>query len=254
LSRLHQATSLSYPPAAVADHSIGPTSAGQGTAEQAPFGEGVIDREEVRTRYRRLRAVSRAHNNAVLQAVPKKVLIHWGKRLGLVRRKTFIFEGEEELSLLADLAVYSARPGKAAPVERYRKTKSYAAGSTEAVMLDAMCDWRFSLFVVRRPHRTAGLVLYDLFRQEDVWLMDEGLEKTAPAGMALASRVTKPDAFHMTTGAALPLGEADLEETAALFSDGGANPFVDGGRNVKFVETVYRAAVTHSLLTGIRYE
>lgn len=227
---------------------------GRGTTETGDFGEGVVDREDVLARYRRLRAICRNHGNEVINRVPTKTLFGWGKRLGLVRRKTFVADGFEELSLAFDLAVYAARPGKTPPVERYRRTAGFAAGSDEAIMLNAMCDSRFSLFVVKRRHAAAGLVLDDLFRRQEIWLMDEGFEASAPEGMAFASRVVKPDHFHITTGAVVPVDRDVLEDVVAELHYRGGDTSVEEGRNVKFVETIYRAAVAWGLMETMRFE
>ncbi len=76
--------------------------------------------------------------------------------------------------------------------------------------------------------------------------MDEGFEQTLPDGSALASRVTKPDAFYMTTGAAIPMTLETLEDVAAVFPS--ADDFLSGGTNIRFIETVYRSAVTRGLM------
>lgn len=226
----------------------------QGTTEAGDFGEGVVDREDVLARYRRLREISRVHGNEVLKRVSTKTVLGWGKRLGLVRRKTFVADGLEELTLAFDLAVYSARPGKTPPVERYRRTAGFPAGSDEAIMLNAMCGSRFSLFIVKRRHAAAGLVLDDLFRREGIWLMDEGFEASAPEGMAFASRVVKPDLYHMTTGAVIPIDRRVIEDVAAGFPFKGGDTSLEDGRNVKFVEAVYRAAVAWRLMETMRFE
>ena len=97
-----------------------------------------------------------------------------------------------------------------------------------------------------------GLILQDLLRQEEVWLLDEGFEQTVPDGATLASRVTKPDAFHMTTGATIPISRNAMEDVAA------ASPSLDAsfadGTNVRFIETVYRSAVTHRLMDTVVME
>ena len=172
----------------------------------------------------------------------------------MVRRKTFVADGFEEMTLAFDLAVYSARPRKTPPVERYRRTMGFPAGSDKAIMLDAMCRSRFSLFVVTRRHAAAGLVLDDLFLRQEIWPMDEGFEATMPQGMAIASRVTKPDAFHMTTGAVVPITCDALEEVIANFPCREGSPSLEDGRNVKFIETVYRAAVARGLMETMRFE
>ena len=214
--------------------------------DKSNFGEGVVERAEVLPRYRRLRELSREHGNAIIKKLPKKTLLDCGKRIGLVRRKTFIASSMEEIMLAIDLAVYSPRSARISPVDRYRRTSKFANHSEDDLMLDAMCGSRFSLFFVKRRHLAAGLILEDLLRQQEVWLMDEGFEQTLPDGSALASRVTKPDAFYMTTGAAIPMTLETLEDVAAVFPSADAS--LSGGTNIRFIETVYRSAVTRGLM------
>ena len=179
-------------------------------------------------------------------------MLHWGKRIGLVRRKTFIASTMEEMTLGIDLAVYSTRSGKISPVERYRRSSKFAVGSEDDLMLDAMCRSRFSLFLVKRRHSATGLILEDLLRQEEVWLMDEGLEQSAPDGTVFASRVTRPDAFHMTTGAPFPMTRDAIDDVAAVFPSPDAS--LADGADVKFVETVYRSAIDHRLMDAMVIE
>lgn len=227
-------------------------TASVGIMDRSTFGEGEVERAEVITRYRRLRELSRKHGDAILKRLPKKTVLDWGKRVGLVRRKTFIASSIEEMALAFDLALFSTRPGKISPVERYRRTSEFPVGSEDDLVVDAMCRSRFSLFLVKRRHLAAGLILEDLLRQEEVWLMDEGFEQTVPDGNVLASRVTKPDAFHMTTGAAIPITRGAMEDVAAAFPSPDAS--LTDGTNVRFIETVYRSAVSHGLMGRVVME
>lgn len=220
--------------------------------DKSTFGEGEVERTEVLTRYRRLKEFRLKHGNAIIKRLPKKTVLHWGKRIGLVRGKTFVASTMEEMTLVIDLAVYSTRSEKISPVERYRRSSKFAVGSEDDLMLDAMCRSFFSLFLVKRRHLAAGLILEDLLRQEEVWLMDEGLEQTASDGAVLASRATKPDAFHMTTGAPIPMIRDAIENVTAV------HPFPDaslaGGATAEFVETVYRSAVSQGLMDTVVIE
>ncbi len=222
--------------------------------EAGDFGEGAVDREDVLARYRRLRAINRDHNDEIMNRVSTKAVLGWGKRLGLARGKTFFTDGFEELSLVFDLAVYSARLGKTPAVERYRRAADFPAGSDEAIMLNAMCDSRFSLFVVNRRHAAAGLVLDDVFRQQEIWLMDEGFEVSAPEDTAFVSRVVKPDLFHMTTGTAIPVDASFMEEVVADFSFRNGDAFLTESRDEKFIEAVYRGAVEWGLMETIQVQ
>ncbi len=82
--------------------------------------------------------------------------------------------------------------------------------------------------------------------------MDEGLEQTAPDGTFFASRATKPDAFHMTTGAPIPMTSDAIEDVAAVFPSLDAS--LADGANAKFVATVYRSAINHGLMDTVVIE
>lgn len=217
--------------------------------DKSAFGEGEVERTEVLARYRRLRELSRIHGHAIVDTLSRKALLHWGKRIGVTRRKIFIASSIEEITLVFDLAVYSARSGKISPVELYRRSSKLAVGSDDDLLLDAMCHSRFSLFLVKRRHSATGLILEDLLRQEEVWLMDEGLERSAPDGIVLASRVIEPDAFHMTTGAAIPMPGDAIGNLATVFPSPGAS--LSDGANAEFVATVYRGAIDHGLMDAV---
>ncbi len=219
--------------------------------EHSAFDEGVVDREQVLTRYRRLRALARDHNSAVLERVPRKALLAWGKRLGMVRRKSFVTQMPEELALAFDLAVYAPLAGRMAPVERHRRLARLPPDSDEARVLDAMCRSRFTFLVVERRHAAAGLVMQDLFRDEEIWLKDEGLEATARQGAVLASRVVQHDLFHMTTGAAVPMSRLALVALQAALPFPKGDPELARCTDVTFITAIFRLAVSRGLMRKV---
>ena len=81
----------------------------------------------------------------------------------------------------------------------------YYLRTEDRAVLEAMSEARFSLFEVAGRHTVAGLVLQDVLTGEDMWLIDDGLEASAPEGCRLSLRVFRPGDFWMTTGAAIVL-------------------------------------------------
>ena len=69
-------------------------------------------------------------------------------------------------------------------MDRYARTAAVAPGSDENIMLQALLRARFSAWRVERRHETAGLVMLDLMRQEEVWLVDEHLGAARPGERA----------------------------------------------------------------------
>jgi len=90
-----------------------------------------------------------------------------------------------------------------------------------------MCRARFSLWRIARRHDICGLVLDDLLRQAETWLVDEELKKSGTAGMCFASRVYKADQFAMTSGVIVPIDRPMLE---VVLADGRARRYSDAER------------------------
>src|SRR5258708_10506217 len=104
----------------------------------------------------------------------------------------------DELTLAVDLAIHTAPAGRSRAIDRYARSARLAQGSDEALVLEAMCNARFAVILVQRRHQAAGLIVTDIFRQIELWLVDEGLELSLPEGAAFATRSYTHDLFSVT--------------------------------------------------------
>ncbi len=173
-----------------------------------------MTRKEILARYRHLRTISTHHHSAALKFVPQLAILEHAKRLGLARGQMLVFESEEEMTLVFDLALYTAREGRSRALDRYARAAQLPPGSDEARMLDAMRQACFSVWRIERRHETAGLVVTDVLREAEVWLMDEKLKASAPKGMVFAGRVCEPESFTMTCGVIVPVTRDLIDEVA----------------------------------------
>ena len=164
-----------------------------------------MPRSEILARYRRLRQISKEQHEAVLDIIAPSVLLDWARRLDLTEGKAIVLENDNEMTLPEDLAIYLPRPGRSHPLERYARVARFAPGSDEAIVLAAMRRARFSLWRIERRHPTTGLILRDLLRGEETWLVDEAMEKNAPSGVEMAARLLQPESFAMTARIIVPL-------------------------------------------------
>jgi hypothetical protein len=169
----------------------------------------ALSREEVLSRYRRLRAISRRRNSNMMPFVSRDAILQNARRLGLAHGKTLILDSEDELTFALDLAIYTTPSGRTRAIDRYARSVQPAPGSDEARMLQAMCNSRFAIAALERQHEAAGLIVTDLIRGGELWLVDIGLEQSMPDGSVLATRVYLLDDFAMTAGVFVPL-DADL--------------------------------------------
>ena len=213
----------------------------------------AMSREEVLTRYRRLREISKRHQTEAVRYVPHSALLDQARRIGLAVGKTLVAESMDELTLAFDLALYTAPPGRSRGIERNARSAAVPARSDDEVVLQAMRQARFSVWQVERRHEAVGLVVQDLMRENSLWLVDESLEQTAPEGMSVAMRVIMPEAFAMTCGVIVPVEAMLLDE---VFEEvlgrirGEADAIANDSR---FATTIYRMAVLEGLMDQVGF-
>lgn len=212
-----------------------------------------MGREEILTRYRRLREISTRHHGAALKFVPHAALLEQARRLGLTVGKTLVAESMDELTLAFDLSLYTAAPGRSRAIDRYARSAGAIPGSDDDLMLQAMRQARFSVWQVEGRHDTAGLLVRDLMRQDSIWLVDENLERTAPAGMTLAMRVSRPEAFAMTCGVIVPIDAALMDQVfdAVLGRVRGEPDVIANDR--RFATALYRQAIADGIMDQISF-
>ena len=211
-------------------------------------------RDEILTRYRRLRAISTRHHTEAMRFLSRPALLEQARHLGLTMGKTLAAESLDELTLAFDLAIHTARPGHSRAIDRYARAAGLQPGSEELVVLEAMRQARFSVWRVGRRHEVAGLIVQDLLRQDEAWLVDEALEQSAPEGMTMAMRLGTPDAFAMTSGIIVPVDREVMEEVLdeVLPRVRGEPDQVANDR--RFATAVYRMAVAKGLMRRVSFE
>jgi hypothetical protein len=212
----------------------------------------AMTREEILARYRRLRAISRRHHEEALRFLSRHALLDHARALGLAFGKTIVADNEGDLTLVFDLMVHAPKGTRSRAIDRYRKATPLAPDSDEARVLEAMCRARFSLWQVERRHETAGLVVLDLLRQTEVWLVDEGLEQSAREGMSMASRLYMPEDFAMTAGVIVPI-DRDIVEEALDISLIRTPKDPDAlASDPRFAMALYRAALDHDAMESVQ--
>ena len=216
--------------------------------------EPTPSRDEVLARYRHLREISKQHNHAILKLISGDAILRQARSLGVANGRTIIVDRMEDLCLAYDLSIYTAPANRSRAVDRYARSARLAPGSDEALMLEAMCNARFSVLKVQHRHPVAGLIVSDLFRDIDLWLVDEGLEICMRGGETFATRYFAPDRFVMTAGVLIPFGEhmlADVVDSVPQLLRKSPEEAVEDRR---FAEAVYRIALADGVMEGVAYQ
>ena len=211
-------------------------------------------RAEIIDRYRRFRAISIRHNGGALKYLSQDAFMEQARRLGIERGRTLVLGSEDELTLVFDLALYARQGGRKRPLERYAASQRLQPDSDEARVLDAMLAARFVLIRVERRHPEAGLIVSDLLREEEFWLVDEGMESTAPIGLSMAARVYSPDEFHMAAGVFVPLDGVlmlSAVERRPLLLRMNLDQALEDRR---FAEAIYREAIRAGVMERVRFQ
>jgi hypothetical protein len=106
-----------------------------------------MTRDEVLCRYRHLRTISTRHHSAALKFLARPTIMEHARRLGLAKGKVLAAESEAELTLVFDLAIYTAKEGR--PIDRYAQAAQLLHGSDEALDAEAMRRAQFSIWQVK---------------------------------------------------------------------------------------------------------
>ena len=213
-----------------------------------------MNREDILKRYRDMRAISQSHHHKALSLVSRDTILVQAKRLGLAQGNALVVDSDEEMTLVFDLVLYTARPGRSRPLDRLARSARLQPDSDEATLLEALRNTRFSIWAVARRHETVGLVITDTVREADTWLVDENLEATAPDGMLFAGRVCDVDDFVMSCGVIVPLNRDLVEEAmAATMTISEKDPNLIA-QDPRFAEAFYRAAIDSGMMSNIGFQ
>ncbi|MHB1034987.1 MAG: hypothetical protein ACYC35_21745 [Pirellulales bacterium] len=175
---------------------------------KASFPKITVSKDIV-AHYQRLRPIRLRLNQELVCRLSRDVLNDGAKRIGILRGGTFVFDHEDETSVLMDYCIYDVyRKGRNA-VEQYLCDCPPDPDSDEMACLRAMQHATYALVAVLRVEPGVGCHVRNLFTDETRLLVDIGFSKTAKPGTVIATRLLDFGGFATTGGAALPLGILD---------------------------------------------
>jgi hypothetical protein len=213
-----------------------------------------LSRTEVLNRYRRFREIGKQHHSALLKFLTKDAVISQARRISLAQGKTLVLDSMDDLNFVFDLLIYTAPKDRSRAIDLYAKAAQLAPETEEALVLEAMRHARFSVISCVRRHAVAGLIVKDLFRDQEFWLVDESLESSLPDGAVLATRLYTLESFTMTAGVLVPLDieliEYAIADTPQLLRKGQEEVINDR----RFAEAIYRAAVVSGIMEQVAYQ
>ena len=213
-----------------------------------------MTRDEILQRYRHLRLISIGHHSGAMAFVSKHAVLEHAKRLGLATGGMLVAESEAEMTLVFDLALYTAKERRSRALDRYARATPLPPGSDAACMLEAMRHARFSVWRIKQRHEAAGLIITDVLREAEVWLVDEQLEASAPEDLSFAGRICEPDRFAMSCGVVVPIYRELIEEVALDMLAWRRGDPEHVAQDPHFAIAIYRAAIDSGIMSNVADE
>jgi len=207
----------------------------------------------LREKYARLSALRTQYQTEAMKRVGTATILENGRALGLVAGRRLLTDDETELTLIYDLSVHTAKPGRSRAIDRYAASLTLEEGAEEAMMLAALREARFSVWRVEGVEE-GRLRMEDLLRKGEVTVLDIGLSATMNVGEVLVARLAMLPEFAMTCGAVVPM-EMDLIGAVVIDDPGwrkrgGPWEIAD---DPKFAAALYRAAIDAGVLAGVAF-
>jgi hypothetical protein len=84
-----------------------------------PFAMTESERESLFLEYRTARSVGRELNHKLVKRLGKDVLDEGGRKLGLLKRGTLVFESEDEMAVLMDYCIFNVYRNGRNAAEQY---------------------------------------------------------------------------------------------------------------------------------------
>ncbi|WP_375465524.1 hypothetical protein [uncultured Methylobacterium sp.] len=159
----------------------------------------VPTRGGVLARYRPIRASVQAVLRQAVRQCKKPDFDRAAKHLDLVDDAQL--DDEETFAMLCDVALFEPNQRRRRVIDGFLARHIDTVAPTDREVARRLGSAFLSIFRVAGWHEAGGVWLDDLLDAERrIWLMDEGLEASAPEGLVVALRVFDAGPFHCGFG------------------------------------------------------
>ena len=214
----------------------------------------AFSRAGILSRYRRYSDLRKDIQSTALENISASTFLAHAKRIGLSDGKVLFADYDTELTLVFDLALYTAQPGRTRGIDRYARKRLKVSKPDEALVLQGLQASWFSIFRTIGRCEPAGVLLEDLMRGGTTPLLDEGLEQSARPGAVFAMRVAPIEEFVITCGAVVPLNIETFDEIIDFLTDGAPDAELAAlSDHRRFATSLYELAVALGLMNFMAY-
>ena len=214
--------------------------------------------EELFETYLSYREAGKEVGNEILKFFSKDSMLACGKKLGIVRKKTLIFNNEDEMSVLMNYYIFHHYINGKTTIDRYALFNHDKVSGAKKIVLEAMACAEFAILGVEKTLPNGGVLVKNLLSDGATELLiDKGFSQSAVPGLILASTILRYPKFIATTGAALPIHNIVDELNTLLAASGqqydgfNAMPKVEQS---KLVTSLTKVALQNNASESIRYQ
>lgn len=171
--------------------------------------------------YQEYRKSLRDLHTTLAKTLPRNKIMDSAKILGLVRNQTLIFDDEDQIGVVMDLAIYESLQGEETTLDLYKashepenEVEDDTENEVENELLIAMSNSKSSLFeIIAVSPEEHKLVYRDLLQPgtDELVVTDIHFSQTARVGTVVFSRIIPCMEFNMSSGVAFPF-ESGLKQ------------------------------------------
>ena len=170
-----------------------------------------MTRDQALIIYRPVRAGIQRILRAAVKTCSDADVMRAAKHLGVWSDGRIEVPSESAIDMVSDLALFEPNQRGKRAYDRFLRDPRQVLDADDLALARRMAAARFSIFRVLRRHDLAGVWLEDVITPgELIWVLDEGLEVSAPDGLEFGLRIFDAGAFYAGFGIVVP---ADPEIT-----------------------------------------
>src|SRR5829696_152923 len=156
-----------------------------------------MTRDEALTAYGPIRAGIQRILKAAVHACNDVDWKRAAKQLGAWSRGRIDGEDESAIEMIADVALFEPNQRGKRAYDRFLGLHGHELESADLDLAGRMRGARFSVFRVAGRHELAGVWLHDVLGgDERIWVLDKGLEASAPDDLEFGMRLFDAGPFH----------------------------------------------------------
>jgi hypothetical protein len=186
-----------------------------------------MTRDEALALYHPIRASVQRVLSAAIPVCTQSDLMRAAKQLALWRDGTISLPEDDIASeMLSDIALFEPNQRGRRAFDVFLGAKARKLDAADFEMAQRMGKALFSLFRCAARHEVAGIWLEDLLDDNrKIWLMDEGMEASAPIENAFGMRIFDAGEFHVGFGIVAPSDDETTEFSVQGVKRNGRTPF-----------------------------